>query len=388
MRVSGRRDLNLEPDDTWNRDVNAEFAGIPKKLLYPAIAVLAVLVVLVILPFNVGRTITVSAKVLPAKEWLLAKNQTGSVIASLRDHLQGTVESYTVVSVLRGDAFGFDLFTSRKPGDLVVVGDTIVSIRSHELAREYHRIWGELAVARANLAVMATGEKEPVTREAERSVRLARENANLQNILLQRQDSLYRRALASREEYDLAASAAQQAAIEVAIAEARLQTVRTGSKPELIRMVQSQIAASEQELEAVREQLSALTLVSPISGVLYSSTGADTLCTIYDTTNVVLIAVPVEYADRVAPGQKVTFRLQFRPETYTGVVVTVNRQVRTLLARQSVLATASLNGSAHRLPANLVMAGAIETERVSLARYLQYWLADAWNEVVGVSTGI
>ena len=368
--------------------MNLESLGIPRRVLYSVLAVVAVAVVLLILPVTVGRTITVSAKVLPAKEWLLAKNQAGSVTATLRDHLQGTVESYTVVSVLRGDAFGFNLFSSRRPGDVVGVGDTIVSIRSHELVREYYRISGELAVARANLAVMATGEKEPVTREAERSVRLARESANLQTILLQRQDSLYRRALASREDYDLASSAAQQAAIEVAIAEARLQTVRTGSKPELIRMVQSQIAAAEQELQAIREQISALTLVSPIAGVLFSSMGADTLCAIYDTASVVLIALPVEYADRVAPGQPVTFRAPHRPEIYTGTVVTVNRQVRTLLARQAILVTATLNGSAHRLPANLVMAGAIETERVSLARYLQYWASDAWNEVVGATTGI
>jgi hypothetical protein len=368
--------------------VNIESLGIPKKLLYPALVVVAAAAMVLILPITVGRTISVPGKVLPAREWLLAKAQAGSVTATLRDHLQGTVESYTVVSVLRGDAFGFNLFSTHKPGDIIGVGDTIVSIRSHELLREYHRISGELAVARANLAVMATGEKEPVTREAERSVRLARENANLQKILLQRQDSLYRRSLASREEYDLAASAAEQATIEVAIAEARLQTVRTGSKPELIRMVQSQISASEQELQAVGEQLGALTLVSPIAGVLFASTGADTLCTIYDTASVALIAVPAEYADRVAPGQQVTFRAPARPETYTGNVVAVNRQVRTLLARQSVLATATLDGSARRLPTNLVMAGVIETERVSLARHLQYWAADAWNEVVGVATGI
>jgi hypothetical protein len=156
-----------------------------KKRTYVVLAAVAAAVVLLFLPITVGRTITVSGKVLPAREWLLVKSQAGSLIATLRDHLQGTVVSYTVVSVLRGDAFGFDLFSSRKPGDFVGAGDTIISIRSHELVREYHRVSGELAIARANLAVMATGEKEPVVREAERSLRLARENAALQRTLLQ-----------------------------------------------------------------------------------------------------------------------------------------------------------------------------------------------------------
>ena len=374
-------------DQTGGTDVNIDAVPMLRKWRYPALAAGA-LIVLLVLPFTVGRTVTVSGKVLPAREWLLTKNQAGNVMATLRDHLQGTVESYTVVSVLRGDAFGFNLFASRKPGDAIGIGDTIVSIRSHELVREYNQVAGRLAVAKANLAVMSTGEKEPVTREAERTLRLARENANLQSILLQRQDSLYRRALASREEYDLAASAAEQAALEVAIAEARLQAVRTGSKPELVRMVESQIAAYEQELQALREQINALTLVSPIEGILFSSNSADTLCAVYDTTNVLLIGLPVEYVDRVAPGQPVTFRPPRRPETYSGCVVSVNQQVRALLGRQAVAATATLNAPAHHLPSGLIMAGVIETERVSIGRFVLYWIRDAWNEVASVATGI
>jgi hypothetical protein len=70
------------------------------------------------------------------------------------------------------------------------------------------------------------------------------------------------------------------------------------------------------------------------------------------------------------------------------MVVAVNPQVRALLGKQVVFATATLNGPPHTLPANLVMAGAIETERLSLVKHLAYWARDAWNEVVSVATGI
>ena len=367
--------------------MNLELRRLPQKRLYATILVVAVLAVLLILPVSVGRTVSVSAKVLPAKEWLLVKSQAGSLLAVLCDHLYGTVDSYTVVSVVRGDAFGFTMHASRRPGDVISAGDTIVSIRSHELLRESQRLAGELAVARANLSVMVTGEKEPVAMEAERSVNLAKENAGLQAILLQRQDSLYRRNLISREEYDLARSAAQQAAIEVAIAEARLQTVRTGSKPELIRMVHSQIAALEQELEALQTQLTSLTLVSPFSGILSSSSGIDTLCTVQDTGRVVLIALPVEYLHRVAPGQPVSFRVPRIAGSFRGRLVTVIPQVRNLMGRQCVTATATLEAADRRLPAHLIMVGVIETERVPLGRYIVYWLTDAWEEVIGAATG-
>ncbi len=359
-----------------------------RKRGYIVLAVVAAAVVLLLLPVTVGRTVAISGRVLPAKEWLLVKNQAGNLLAVSCDHLHGTVDSYTVVSVLRGDAFGFTMHASRRPGDSINAGDTIVTIRSHELIRESQRLAGELDVARANLSVMTTGEKAAVTREAERSVNLARENANLQSILLQRQDSLYRRNLASREEYDLASNAARQAAIEVGIAEARLQTVRTGSKPELIRMMQSQIAALEQELNALEQQLESLTLVSPISGVLFSASGLDTLCTVQDTSRVVLIAVPVEYLHRIAPGQQIGLRVPRIAGSFYGRVVTVNPQVRNLLGRQSVTATATLEGLDRQLPTNLIMVGAIETERVSIGQYIGYWLSDAWEDLVGVTTGV
>ena len=367
--------------------MHLEFRNIPRRTLYWSLAILLVFIVLLALPISLSRTINVAGKVLPARAWLLVKNQQGSVLATFSDNLRGNVGNYTAVNVIRGDAFGFTLRTSLKPGDTVVAGDTVVSIRSHELVRQSEQIGGELAVAKANLAVMLSGEKEPITREAEKSLVLAKERSQLQDALFKRQDSLYQKNLVSREVYDLARSAAQMAAIEVAIAEARLQTVSTGSKPEQIRMIQSQIAALERDLRMLAEQVGAMTLVAPLTGILLASPSVDTLCILEDTARVALVAVPVEYMTRVLPGQSMTLRVPRRPETVPGVVVRVDPQVHLFMGKQVVMATAALHDTRGVLPSHLVMIGAIETERVSPVRLLGYWVTDLWNEVLGATTG-
>jgi hypothetical protein len=57
------------------------------------------------------------------------------------------------------------------------------------------------------------------------------------------------------------------------------------------------------------------------------------------------------------------------------------------MGRQSVTATATLEAADRRLPVHLIMEGVIETERVSLGRYIVCWLTDAWEEVIGAATG-
>jgi hypothetical protein len=368
--------------------MNLRGRWISRRGAYGALGVLIVVVVFFSLPISLSRSVDVAGKILPVREWLLVKNQEGGVLATYNDYLHGSVDTYAAVTIIRGDAFRFALYSSLKPGDPVSAGDTVVSIHSHELAREAQRLYAEIAVAKATLAMVISGEKEPITQEAERALVLAKERLVLQTLLFSRQDSLYQKNLTSRELYDLARSAAQVSAIEVAIAEARLQTVATGAKPEQVRMIESQIAGLERQTRALSEQVDALTLVSPFTGVLLSSPGTDTLCTIEDTTRVVLIPVPVEYLSRVAPGQSVTLRVPPHRERHVGTLVRVDQRVRIVVGRQVVMATATLNGTTMALPSNLVVVGSIETDQVPPARYLLYWISDLVTEVIGAATGI
>ncbi len=331
------------------------------------------------LPISLSWTINVACKILPAREWLLMKNEDGSVLTIFGDYLQGRVENYSVMSVVRGDAFRFDLMPSLEPGDTVDAGEAVIRIYSHELARELSRLSGELAVAKASLAAMKSGEKEAVAQEAERALVLARERAVTDGLVFQRQDSLYQRRLISREAFELARSTSQMSAIEVAIAEARLQTVRTGAKPEEIRMIESQIEGLEAEIGVLSDQVGTLTLVSPFTGIFQSYPGSDTLCVVEDTARVILMPVPVIHLAEIAPGQSVKLRLPGRTEQLEGEVLRLEQRVRLVNRVQVVMVTAVVKGDAKAIPSNLVVMGFIETGRLSPAQYLKRWISDIFG---------
>ncbi|MDZ7288375.1 MAG: hypothetical protein ONB44_00390 [candidate division KSB1 bacterium] len=358
--------------------MNLQSLRFSRRVVYSTLVAVIALSLFLMLPISLNWTIPVPCKILPAREWLLMKNEEGGVLATFSDYMQGSVDNYSVMSVIRGDAFQFDLTSALKPGDLVGAGDTVVKIYSHELARQLSRLSGELAVAKASLAVMKSGEKQAITQEAERNLVLAREKAETQNLIFQRQDSLYRRNLISREAFDLARSAAQMSAIEVAIAEARLQTVRTGAKPEEIRMIESQIEGLESEISALSNQMGNLTLVSPFLGIFQSSPGTDTLCVVEDTARVVLMPVPTKYLGQVAPGQSVKLRVPSHTEWFVGTVLRLEKRVRIINGVQVMMATATLNGG-RALPSNLIVMGAIETGRLSPVQYLIRWISELFR---------
>ncbi len=236
---------------------------------YPLSAIIIAMVVISVIVglwVKVPETVDVAGRALPGQEWLLSRNEEGAVLATLTDHRSGYIENYTVFSITRGDAFRFGLESHLKPGVSVSAGDTVVRIYSHELLREASRLAGEIAVARASLATGLSGEKSPVIREAQRTLALANENADLQNRLFQRQDSLFRKDYISREAFELSRTASQLATLQATIAEARLQTVATGLKPEQIHLMESQISALESQIRALTGQLAAMTLVAPLSG--------------------------------------------------------------------------------------------------------------------------
>jgi hypothetical protein len=360
-----------------------QFQRFPRRVATITAGAVLVVCIILLLSVSVNRTVDTAGKILPAREWILAKNAEGAVFATFRDHLHSIVDNYTVVSIVRGDAFRFSLHANIRPDESVRAGDTVVRISSHELARQLSRLRGDLSVARSNLAIVVTGEKRPITEEAERALVLAKEQSDLQTGLFERQDSLYRKNLISRELYELAGNAAKVSSIEVAIAEARLQTVLTGAKPEQIRMIRSQIAAFESDLRVLSDQVGALTVLAPFGGIIAPFSGKDTLCSIEDAGRVALMPVPVQYLERLAPGQAITLRSPHQAYTIGGTVVRVDRHVRIVNARQVFMVTAALSSGAATLPTNLILPGSIETERVSIARYLQYWFSDILTEIIG-----
>jgi hypothetical protein len=353
-----------------------------------SLGLLTIAVLLALLPIQLPRTLTVAGRVLPAKEWLIVKNEEGGILAQFNDYQAGSTQNYSVLSIIRGDAFQFSLRAPREPGGFIQVGDTIVQASSQQLERDLDRLSGELAVARANLAMIMTGDKTSLVQGAERSLALARERATLQRSLFQRWDSLYQKQLASREEFEHAQSSLNASDLEVAIAESHLEASRSGSKPEHVRMIRAEIAACESQIRALSAQRKNLTLVSPLNGVFVASIGVNTLCTIEDTARIAELQVPVRYMERLAPGEQVLLRSIEYPEEIRGAIAHVDRRVRVVNGVQSIAAVARLERTAMPIPSHITLLGSIETDRVSVLRYCQLWLQELFAEIVYGATGV
>jgi hypothetical protein len=362
------------------------FNRLSRTAVFWVLLCLLLVCIISLLTVSINRTVDTLGRILPAREWVLARTNDGGVYATYCDHLRSSVESYAVLSIVRGDAFQLTFDRSLQPDSSVLEGDTLVHVFSHELMRQFHRLSGELAVSRSNLAVMLSGEKAPVIAEAERALVLAKEESELQTALFERQDSLYRKNLVSREIYELARSSARVASLNASIADARLQTVMTGVKPEQVDMVRSQIMAFEGELRVLARQVGALTVLAPFGGRISSSSGEDTLCVLEDTAKVVDLAIPIQYHERLKQGLPVTLWCPHWPAPIDATVVRVDTHVHIVNARQFLMVTAQLHGSTAILPSNLIVSGSVETDRVSLARYLQFWISDLVREILASPT--
>ena len=140
------------------------------------IAVVALVGVL-FLPISVPLRLVVPGKIMPAREWTLLRDQEGSIGALLRDHTQGTVQSYALNRFERGDVVRLTLHPAIRPRVYVEAGDTIASISSSETERQLAQLTGELSTVLASLEVYASGEKVSIVDKARTQLARAEEQA-------------------------------------------------------------------------------------------------------------------------------------------------------------------------------------------------------------------
>ena len=81
-----------------------------------AIAVLLAIAALFLLPIELPYSVEAPGRIMPLKEWVLVRGRDGAVIATLYDHVQGSIESYAVTDIDRGDHVTVRLHAARMDG--------------------------------------------------------------------------------------------------------------------------------------------------------------------------------------------------------------------------------------------------------------------------------
>lgn len=334
--------------------------------------VVAVLGGVLALPIQVPYTISTMGKVLPAAEWVLVRDQGGSIGTLLRDNLTGTIRSSDVHQFERGDAVRYRLNPVLHAQTHVAEGDTVLQIESSETARQLAALTGEAAAARSEVALYASGEKASVVEAAERRLARAVEQARQQKRSVERLKALRERQLVAEQELEVAASQLEIFQAEAEMARAELNVVRTGSKQERVNFAETAAEARVQEMRALSERLAMQTIRAPLSGIAVRSFGSDTLLTIRDTSAAVVV-MPVTWNDLVALkiNQTVRLNIQNGSGEVRGRIVEIGDSIQRLGREQVVMVTARLEHMPKQRVTGGVVACRIETDPVRLFEFVR-----------------
>lgn len=338
-----------------------------------------ILIFFLLLVFEFEYNINVAGKIVPANEWILTKRPDGSLISTHKNNEKNLVKNISTFQVERGDVFQFKIFPSIIDKTFLEEGDTIGTIQSSETYLELADLEKQLNVVRGSLKINLTSSKESVLNQAMKEIELAKERFNLQNKILKKQNELFINNMISEEEIDNENSLQKIYEIQAKIAEANLKILQSGSKPEYIDMIKSEIISIEKEIKLIKNKIQKFTLTTPIDGRLHQVFAEDTIVYIGSSEYIAIIPINVLSISDIKVGQKIDIVFDAANKKITGTLLTINKVVRFLNNEQIFIATANLNNISHDIPINLIVECNIITENKTGFRHMVNFINSILN---------
>ena len=338
------------------------------------LAIAAVLMLVLLLPFRIPYTLKTIGKVQPRREWLVVRAEDGQISTHLWNHESATLERVTVTQMLRGDATEFQILPGVLGSAEVSEGDTIAILHSADLVQAIAALQGDLTTARSSLLALSTGEKLPMIEEARHQVDHAVVMAQEQKRVAERLAELHARQLISYQEYELALATQRALETNINIARSRLASLQSGAKKEEIAAMEAQIATLEKELAALQQKAEGYLLRSPLSGTRIQHFASDTLLAVAETGSYIL-TLPVRARDRtlLSGGEEVTIRASEGLISGSGPVVFINPMLELLNGEQIFWAVARLEQPTGLVP-GLFIPCEIKCKSLSKWQYLQRFM--------------
>lgn len=310
-----------------------------KQNIYLIIVVLFAIIFLFV-PIELPLSVSSKGKLIPYQTWTLAKGTDGRLITSLNDNSTGINNEFSVTQFERGDAVQFKLNMDIIENGKVSKGDTIGYVISNEIEKDIQKLMSELETARASLTVQESSEKESVIEAEKSKLVFAEKELEEQTKVYDRKKQLFERDLISRQEFEADEARYELAKINISIAQGRLKTVQSGAKEEEINFANSQISAVENEIRILQKRFEGNNIVSPIDGEIIRTFSSDTLLTINDLNqNIVLVPVKWKELKKIQIDQEVSISSDGVDEIITGKILNIDNTVKSAGAIQYVLVT-------------------------------------------------
>jgi len=314
---------------------------------------------------------SVQGKVLAGNEWLLIRQSDGSLTEITRNNLRGVIQNYGAYQIDRGDIVQVQLNPDMLNRSQVSPSDTLGIFSSNFISEELARLQGELDVAYATLEVNRTGQKESLLREAEHTYNLNLERARVQQRILERETELFEDNLVSSQDYEITRGLTRISELEAQVADARLQSLKTGAKQEEIGLIRAQIRAIQRNLETLKKRINRAYLISPLKGRLSMDIANDTIMVVSDSVRVVIMPVPYEYYQELGLDQTVNGRLPHNGIQLSGKIVRIENMFRMIAGRQVFMVTAWLDSRYTDIPENLLTTFTIDAQPKTVWQHLK-----------------
>lgn len=345
-------------------------SSVKKTALLLFLIILAV--VIYFLPVNLPLNLSARAKILPASEWIVARNDNGQIFTRLFDNRSGLSKNYSVSNFERGDDVRLIFRSDLKINSFVTTKDTIAKLYSNEIERQLTALKGSLEVAKASLKLNQTGDKASLVKMAEEQLAFQKKNAEEQRKILFRQEQLYQKKLISQEEYEISKGTAELNDLQIAIANANLETVRTGEKTEQIDFINSQIKSFENEIAILEKRTADFNIVPAIDGTISKLSIGDTLLIIQNTDDYFLM-IPVNLKNQkyISIGEQVSFYSETDQTEFYGKIISINNSVEYLLGEPVIIVTAEIKNDNQPLNTGLITECEIHCGNMSIADHIK-----------------
>ncbi|MBD3376422.1 hypothetical protein GF406_15410 [candidate division KSB1 bacterium] len=254
-----------------------------QQLIILTVALLFLLLLFIPLP----RKIKAPCLIFARHQWRLQSDQPDRIVATWQDHLKRSVVQFDLYQFDRPDFVHFRPQMLFSADQSIQENQVVGGFYSFETQRLLESLESDLAVARAKLAVLQSGAKTALLKQAEQAVRLARRSLESVKTQTQRVQFLAEQQLVSTQELEDALSRMELAEIKLALKESELNVIKTGAKPQEIKVVLSDIKGLQSQIELLKKKEQNHMLRAPFSGIHFPSGDQQTLINIQNIDTLV-----------------------------------------------------------------------------------------------------
>ncbi len=337
------------------------------------IIMIGLIVARVFVPVDIPYEFDSTAKVYPVQQWILQKNQDGSLLSTLHNYKSGLLKDYSSFQFDRGDVINIQFNPNRITQNRVDSGALIATISSNMLSERLVKLENELSIEQASLMKALAGQKSEIVDKAGRELSLGKQELMWTKKQFERTKQMSNEGLIAYAEFEQAESFYQQAQTRVKVAEEQINVTVTGERPEEINFIKAKITSIEKEIAFFNNTSNSYNIYAPITGKLsYETTIEADQLIIEDTTEQILY-IPIKLRDRDFLGDSTKIELSIigQDSLIEAELLEVNDKVEILNRKIVVLAKAKVDGKIRGLSTGMPVKCKVYCGKVKPLEYMK-----------------